>query len=126
MEKFSERLKELREDSNISMKQLAQAIDVSDASVCKWENGLAEPKLSYLIKLAEYFDCSIDFLTGKDDEYTASASFPEETFHQTLSKHEMLILDSFRRIDPKLQRLLFETMLVWEEFDCEKNSDKKG
>lgn len=125
MEKFSERLKELREDANVSMKQLALAIDASDASICKWENGLAEPKLSYLIKLAEYFDCSIDFLTGKDDEFNVSAPFTEIKFRQMLSKNETLILDSFRRLDPTLQHLLFETMLTWENFDFEKNADKK-
>ena len=66
---FGQRLKELREDAGLSMLQLAKAIGVSDAAVCKWENGLAEPKITYLVRLSEFFDCTIDYLTGKDNDY---------------------------------------------------------
>lgn len=66
---FATRLRDLREEAGLSMMELAREIGVSDAAVCKWENGLAEPKLSYIIRLAEYFDCSTDYLIGKDGDF---------------------------------------------------------
>ena len=63
---FSTRLKDLREEAGLSMIELARAIGVSDAAICKWENGQAEPKISYIVRLAEYFDCSVDYLIGGD------------------------------------------------------------
>lgn len=69
--KFGVRLKELREEAGLTMRQLADAIGVSDAAVCKWENGAAEPKASYIMKLAEFFDCTTDYLIGNDGEYAS-------------------------------------------------------
>ena len=38
MSVFSENLKELREQKELSMRALAEKIQVSDAAICKWEN----------------------------------------------------------------------------------------
>ncbi len=64
------KLKELRENKQISMIQLAQAIGVSDAAISNWENAINEPKVSYLLKLADYFQCTVDELLGRDDYVT--------------------------------------------------------
>lgn len=66
------KLKELRENKQISMLQLAQAIGVSDAAISNWENKINEPKASYLLKLADYFQCSIDELLGREDYATGN------------------------------------------------------
>ena len=71
MEKFCDRLKQLREEAGVSMKQLADKIEVSDAAVCKWENGNAEPKVSYIIKLSEFFECTVDYLVGNTDDFSS-------------------------------------------------------
>ncbi|MCL2370385.1 MAG: helix-turn-helix domain-containing protein [Firmicutes bacterium] len=61
---FSERLKELRNDKNMSMVQLAQAIGVTHAAISRWESGLQDPALSYTIQLAKFFDVTLDYLAG--------------------------------------------------------------
>lgn len=67
MSKFSQRLRELRTDRELSMKQLAKAIDTTDAAISNWENGINEPKISYIIKLCRFFDVSADYLLGLID-----------------------------------------------------------
>lgn len=67
MSTFSVRLRDLRKDKGISMKELAKEIDVTDAAVSNWENGINEPKLTYLIKLCLYFEVSADYLLGISD-----------------------------------------------------------
>lgn len=65
---FATRLRELRNEKNLSMKDLAKEINTSDAAISNWENDINEPKISYLIKLAKFFDVSTDFLLGLKDE----------------------------------------------------------
>lgn len=64
MSTFSMRLRELRTDKQMSMKQLAVAIGTTDAAVSNWENGINEPKISYVIRLCEFFNVSADYLLG--------------------------------------------------------------
>ncbi len=49
------------------MKQLANILKTSDSTVSNWENDINEPKISYLKKIAEYFDVSADYLLGLED-----------------------------------------------------------
>lgn len=64
---FSIRLRELRTERKLSMKQLSQKIDTTDATISNWENGVNEPKISYLIRLAKFFNVSSDYLLGLED-----------------------------------------------------------
>ncbi len=67
MEKFIERLKELRVDKNISKRQLAKEIGVSHTTVGRWEEGLISPTLENILSLCSFFKCSADFLIGLED-----------------------------------------------------------
>ena len=58
------RMRELRTDKQMSMKQLAVAIGTTDAAISNWENGINEPKISYVIRLCEFFNVSADYLLG--------------------------------------------------------------
>ncbi|MCL2555986.1 MAG: helix-turn-helix transcriptional regulator [Firmicutes bacterium] len=64
---FKERLKELRLEKEMGHRELGKIIGVSNGTISTWENGINEPKLSYLIKLAVFFDVSLDYLTGRED-----------------------------------------------------------
>lgn len=65
--KIGDRIKELRKEKNFSKSQLARRIGVSQKAVDYWELGTNEPKASYIVKLAELFEVSADFLLGIDD-----------------------------------------------------------
>lgn len=58
------RIKELRININISQQQLALNIHVSQKAIDYWERGVNEPKASYIVALAKFFDVSCDFLLG--------------------------------------------------------------
>ena len=66
---FCERLKELRIEHELSQAELAKIIKVSDGTICFWENGVNEPKMTYIIRLAEYFNVTTDYLLGVSDVY---------------------------------------------------------
>lgn len=67
MNKFSERIRELRLEKEISRKQLAEALFVSERLISYWENNKRECDFDMLIKIATFFDVTIDYLLGKSN-----------------------------------------------------------
>lgn len=63
--KFSDHLKMLRLENNLSRSQLAEKLSVSVRLVSYWENGERECNFEMLIKIADFFSVSIDFLLGR-------------------------------------------------------------
>ncbi len=58
------RLKELRAKFNMTQKDLAEQLDMSQQAIAKWENGTAEPTVKILRELAVIFGISVDDLLG--------------------------------------------------------------
>lgn len=67
MKIFAERLLELRKEKGVSQAKLAKDLSVSYAVVCYWETDRSEPTAPNLVKLADYFNVSIDYLLGRSD-----------------------------------------------------------
>ena len=67
MNKFAEKLKELRLEKNLTQTKLANDTGLSQAIIANWERNLKTPTLDNLIILAKYFGCSIDYLAGIED-----------------------------------------------------------
>jgi len=68
MEIFVQRLNKLIEENKITKYKLAKIIGVSNQTVMFCCAGINEPKISYLKKLAEYFEVSSDYLLGMENE----------------------------------------------------------
>ncbi|MCL2412291.1 MAG: helix-turn-helix domain-containing protein [Treponema sp.] len=67
MSSFSDRLKELRKSKKITQKQIAVGIGVSERNYQSFEYGEFSPNQNNLIKIADYFDVSADYLLGRSD-----------------------------------------------------------
>lgn len=80
MEVFVTRLNKLIEENKITKYKLAKAIGVSKQAVLWWCDGINEPKISYLFKLAVYFDVSADYLLGLEDE-TGAKTYINNSFN---------------------------------------------
>ena len=68
MEKIGKRLKEIRIEKGLSKVQLSRFIGFSSNSISKWESSERKPRITTLIKFANFFNCSMDFLLGLLDE----------------------------------------------------------
>ena len=75
--KLKERLKELREEKGLTQTQLAKETNISQAGIAKWETGDRTPSMDQLIILANFFDCSIDYLVGRIDYQKIMKIFAE-------------------------------------------------
>lgn len=69
---MGKRLSELRDEHNIGQKQLAAILGVKPNTVSDYENGVLNPSVKALLKMAEYFTVSIDYLMGLSDIRTPS------------------------------------------------------
>ena len=63
-EDFGTRLKDLRQEKNMGQIALAKALGVGKSIISAWETGKSEPTLSNLIKIANFFNISLDYLAG--------------------------------------------------------------
>lgn len=62
------RIKELRKTKNISQLKIALDLNMSQNTISRYETGEREPSIADLIKLADYFKVSIDYLVGRTDD----------------------------------------------------------
>ena len=67
MEKFIERLKELRQEKGLSQAQLAKATGISTGAIGFWETGERVPNALAIKTLAKYFGVTTDYLLGLED-----------------------------------------------------------
>ncbi len=61
------RIKGLRKEKGLSQANLGRAIGVSQKAVDYWERGVNEPKANYIVKLADFFDVTTDYLLCRED-----------------------------------------------------------
>lgn len=64
---INENIKKLRTANNLTQVELAAELGVSKQCVSNWENDYIQPSIEMLIKLAEYFKVSTDFILGLND-----------------------------------------------------------
>lgn len=65
---FRYRLKKLRNEKDITQKELANLLNVDQSTITKWELGKQQPSIEKLNILAEIFNVDINYLLGKDIE----------------------------------------------------------
>lgn len=96
------RLKELREQLNISQTELANQLGVVRSTICQYEKNNRQPDTETLTKLADYFGVSIDYLLGRNEitpEERAAGASETKKISITPIEDEMLYL--FREIGRK-------------------------
>ena len=67
MEKFVERLKELRLERGLSKEQVSKDTGLSRSAISLWEAGKRVPNAEAVVVLAKYFEVATDFLLGVDN-----------------------------------------------------------
>lgn len=95
---FSERLKKLRESSNLTQLQLAEILNIGRASISNYELGIRMPDIDVLLKIANYFGVSTDYLTGRSDIKNSNS--------EELKKQLKAYQDKINSLKIKLQKAL--------------------
>lgn len=91
-----QRLKQLRKEHKITAKQLGEKLQVAESTISLYENGKREPNFKTLLKIADYFCVSVDYLLGKEEQEKKPAENGE------LTEHEQNLINAYR-LQPHLQ-----------------------
>lgn len=101
------KLKELRTASGLSQQALAEKFNLSQQSIYKYENGLAEPDIKTLRGMAHFFGVSVDFLVSE-------GPFVQEDINNQgiiLSDEEIELIRNYRKLDNELRAAIY-TIIV--------------
>lgn len=90
LKEFSIRLKNSRKKANITQKEIASKIEVSEQLYQRYEAGTAEPRLLIAKRIATVLKVSLDYLIDINET--------QETIN-SLSEEEALIVDTYRKVD---------------------------
>ena len=82
---FQENIKNLRKDYNMSQEELSKRLGIARSSVANYENGQNFPNMSVLLKIADVFNCSVDYLIVK------SQFKNYKSFEQALKRADAII-----------------------------------
>lgn len=70
----ADRIKVLREQSDMTQAELARRLGITRASVNAWEQGISVPSTQCIVELAEMFKVSTDYLLGVDTSASVSVA----------------------------------------------------
>lgn len=62
---FFQRLRDMREDSDLSQRQIAEYLGIAQTVYSRYERGFQTIPLEHLLALADYYNVSLDYLTGR-------------------------------------------------------------
>lgn len=65
---YIKRIRDLREDSDKTQKEIADVLGISQTMYARYERGANELPIRHLMKLADYYNVSTDFILGRTDE----------------------------------------------------------
>ena len=81
MSKFSERFRALKDKSEMTLKELSNALDISVPNLSYYMKG-REPSYDILISIADYFDVTIDWLVGRETNMSKIEDINNELFKE--------------------------------------------
>ncbi len=110
------RIKLLREQKGISQQALADMFNLSQQSIYKYENDLAEPSIRTLKDFADYFHTTVDYIV----EYTDDPTRPHEKIEAMYSTSQLQHLDRYCQLSAALQKSI--NTLVEDIIAEQKNS----
>lgn len=103
-------LKQLRLNKNVLQKDVAKYLDVDRTTYVKYERGDSEPNHDILIKLADYFDVTVDYLLGREEK-------PSENSNDLSNK----ITEMFKRLNDTNQKQALEYLEFLAARDNQEN-----
>lgn len=99
---FVDIFNELLEEHGLNRKQFAEKSGIPYTTVIGWTKLNRLPDYTAMIRIADFFKCSIDYLVGRQDEF-GNIVYSAENLHS-----EFNFIKYFRRLDKKNKELVIE------------------
>lgn len=116
---FGDILTELRQDKQLTQRQLADILHVSVGTISNYENGVHLPDVDKLTELADVFDTTTDYLLGRTQHNLSPTVFSEKLeCKRTVAQ----FVEELRRLPPERQTAL---MLVIDDMAYRRDIEEK-
>ena len=113
---FSDNLKRIRKDNNLSQEELAEKLGVSRQSVSKWESNQAYPEMDKIVQLCKLFNLNMDELINKDIKEvneTKQSKNNLNSFINDFLKYCSKVIDMFSTMKFKEKiKCIFEQIII--------------
>ncbi len=113
------RLKELRKERGLTQTEIAEGIGTGQSNIRRWEVGEVLPSSEFVIRLADFFEVSADYLLGRSDDF---GNVSVQTVAPALTEEETEILTAFRAMTHS-QRI---RLVAYAEGMLENSTKKKA
>ena len=106
-------LKQLRLSRHLTQQQLAMRMDLAQQTIYKYENCISEPDIHTLIRFANFFDTSVDYLIGNTDNPQRPGTYRETA----LTAEELEHIRAYRSMPNKMHHLINELVSELSVYD---------
>lgn len=108
---FPEKLKTLRKEKGLSQAELAKAINLGRSCISMLEIGKNEPTIGNLYLIADFFECTIDYLVGRTDDFgNIVIQNEKKSPASVLTAEEEKLLKGFRSLSPGTQAMIMRVL----------------
>lgn len=125
---FNKILRQERKNLNLTQEQLSKKINTSRQNITNWETGYSIPSIELLTKLADFFECSTDYLLGKSSYKNIGDEFDNNTNLISL-RNDTKVLDNIsgelKLEETSAEKLLSELKQMGLLNDNEELTDEK-
>lgn len=115
---FSKRLRILRKNKNLTQAQLGNALNLENSTISSYERNKIMPSSDVLLKIAKYFDVSVDYLIGNTDDMQGKS---EKSIEEIMQDVEVLFYNSGRDLNDDKKRML--SRIIKAALDDEENKE---
>lgn len=135
------RIRELRKERGLTQEQLGKVLGVVKSTISLYESGKSTPDDEIKIKIADYFDVSLDYLLGrsnlkkclkysclssdKDEDLEEGGVFSEGAFHNRLTELELEMIRAYMSIPQNIRNNLVERFESFFASRSEESADRK-
>lgn len=108
---FADKLREIRKKNNITQVEFAKKFNIAIGTIGNWETGKRQPDYEMLLKIANYFNVTVDFLLERDNK------------KETTPKHRIIKMPVYGMVAAGSPILTVEDILDYIDIDEEDISD---
>ena len=105
------RFRELRLERGLRQVDVAKQLGISAQSLGYYENWVNKPDPETLVRLADFFEVSIDYLLCREDEYGTISTADTARY----SAAEMQLIEAYRELSAPMQELALKTLKSWKQ-----------
>ncbi|GHU77587.1 hypothetical protein AGMMS49992_25960 [Clostridia bacterium] len=99
-------VRQLRRERDISQKELCAALGITQSAISQWETGKLDPARDMSIKLADFFNVSIDHVCARDTNVHEQVRLQLKPDEATRDEQEMML--AYKLVNPKGKQFLRE------------------